>query len=916
MKEFYPKVSIIIPVYNGEKYLKRAIDSALNQTYDNTEIIVVNDGSIDGTEEIIKSFGDKIKYYSKKNGGVSSALNLGINKMTGEYFSWLSHDDEYYPNKIEREVATLNLLEDKDTIIYSNYETINENGKVLSTLIHDHERLQKYPEIAILKGCINGLTLLIPKKAFEKCGVFNEKLQCTQDYDKWLDFIKKFRFYHIPDILTKTRIHSEQTTNTSAVMISEWVLLWKKIINAFPQKRIEGIFGNEENYYKEMLTMFELSPYEEMVEYCKNKLNIIINKKLKFKPLISVIIPVYNGSNYLEEAINSVIKQTYQNYEIIVVNDGSNDGGQTKDVALKFNDKIKYFEKINGGVASALNYGINKANGEYISWLSHDDIYNETKLQKQVEILNNLKDKKTIIFSNFELINEESIVFSKTNFHERFSKEQLENDILPVLKGTTNGCTMLIPKSVIEETGGFDESKKTTNDYIMWFKLFSKYPKAFIPDYLIKYRIHSEQDTKKNPVYISESEEMWSTVFKKIDNKYIRKLNYDPLVFYSEFYTQMKESELPKTAAILLEKYATEKKNENPIISIIMPCYNSYSYLEESINSILNQTFMPFELICVDDNSTDDTFKLLNELKKKDNRIKVLKNKFKKGVSGSMNTGITIAKGRYITRMDSDDISAPDRLKIQYEFLETNPQYGTCSTNIGLMDENGQIFSHNQYNVNNSPIEWQFLWLNPIPCAPCMYRKEILDGKRFNEDFSTAEDYEFLSHIVDKKIFFINKELYYYRIHSASLFQKNLIKTMFNSQLVSKYYYKKITGKESIPEYFELLTAYSTSQTTPEVADHYKILKFMEETLEHFKKYFSWNDEETENAKIFLQMVYDNFVINYYQKNQKKDLNLELEYQNMLNSLSWRVTKPLRVFSEIIRKTKSKVKKIIKRSKV
>ena len=76
-----PKVSIVIPVYNGEDYIREAINSALAQTYKNCEVIVVNDGSTDGTETIVKSYGDKVRYFSKENGGVSSALNLGIDHM-------------------------------------------------------------------------------------------------------------------------------------------------------------------------------------------------------------------------------------------------------------------------------------------------------------------------------------------------------------------------------------------------------------------------------------------------------------------------------------------------------------------------------------------------------------------------------------------------------------------------------------------------------------------------------------------------------------------------------------------------------------------------------------------------------------------------------------------------------------------
>ena len=107
--EELPKVSIVIPVYNGSDYLDKAIQSALNQSYQNVEIIVVNDGSNDGgkTAEIAGSYGDKIRYIEKENGGVSSALNRGIEAMTGEYFSWLSHDDEYRNEKIEKQVDAL-----------------------------------------------------------------------------------------------------------------------------------------------------------------------------------------------------------------------------------------------------------------------------------------------------------------------------------------------------------------------------------------------------------------------------------------------------------------------------------------------------------------------------------------------------------------------------------------------------------------------------------------------------------------------------------------------------------------------------------------------------------------------------------------------------------------------------------------
>ena len=119
-----PLVSIVIPVYNGENYLREAIESALSQTYESIEILVVNDGSTDQTEQIAGAYGDRIRYFYKPNGGVASALNLAIREMKGEYFSWLSHDDFDYPEKIELLMKALLEQEDKEAIAYCDYGQI------------------------------------------------------------------------------------------------------------------------------------------------------------------------------------------------------------------------------------------------------------------------------------------------------------------------------------------------------------------------------------------------------------------------------------------------------------------------------------------------------------------------------------------------------------------------------------------------------------------------------------------------------------------------------------------------------------------------------------------------------------------------------------------------------------------------
>jgi hypothetical protein len=215
-----PLVSIVIPVYNGENYLSQAIDSALSQTYDNIEVIVVNDGSEDdgATERIALSYGDKIRYFSKENGGVSSALNMGIEKMKGEYFSWLSHDDLYTPTKIEKQ-AELIKEDNKECVYMCAASFIDEDSKPLK-----RDRMKKkfepgcfgYDEMLLKMfhgSSINGCALLVPKKLFEKFGVFNTEFRYMQDTDMWYRFLTGgVSFSYSDDLGVLSRVHPLQTT--------------------------------------------------------------------------------------------------------------------------------------------------------------------------------------------------------------------------------------------------------------------------------------------------------------------------------------------------------------------------------------------------------------------------------------------------------------------------------------------------------------------------------------------------------------------------------------------------------------------------------------------------------------------------------------------------------------------------------
>lgn len=227
---YIPKVSIVIPVYNGENYLREAIDSALAQTYKNIEIIVVNDGSTDdgATERIALSYGDKIRYFQKENGGVSSALNYGIQKMQGEYFSWLSHDDVYLPNKIEKEVELAEKFDER-TIVCCGCSYIDKDANLLKQVAPAFYKEGRYDWQDALKillqhfsKAFSGCALLIPKTAFENCGEFNKELRFCQDVFMWYKiFLQRYAFVYIPDRLVQSRVHGKQLTQTGQDLFKE-----------------------------------------------------------------------------------------------------------------------------------------------------------------------------------------------------------------------------------------------------------------------------------------------------------------------------------------------------------------------------------------------------------------------------------------------------------------------------------------------------------------------------------------------------------------------------------------------------------------------------------------------------------------------------------------------------------------------
>ena len=242
-------------------------------------------------------------------------------------------------------------------------------------------------------------------------------------------------------------------------------------------------------------------------------------------PKVSIVIPAYNASNYLAEAIDSALAQTYSNVEIIVVNDGSKDNGATRAVALSYGEKIRYFEKENGGSSSALNMGIANMTGEWFSWLSHDDLYQPEKLEKQIEFMlslhiNDTELSKHVFFSASELIDSTGNVIRACNA-KRAQKLANKVNSFPhngylIAEPTVHnfhGCSCLVHRDTFSDVGFFDENLRLLNDVDFWFRLYSSgYKVHYIPMPLVKGRVHAKQISKSigYSYHNSEQDMFWN----------------------------------------------------------------------------------------------------------------------------------------------------------------------------------------------------------------------------------------------------------------------------------------------------------------------------------------------------------------------------------------------------------------------
>lgn len=205
-------VSIVLPIYNGEKYMRQSIDSVINQTYKNWELIIIDDCSSDNTPIIAKEYAkkdDRIRYYrNESNLKLPGGLNRGFSLSKGDYLTWTSDDNQYLPQAIEKMLFCMK--EQKVDLVYAGSEIVDEQGQHVSFF-----KAESDTKRAIFGWNCVGACFLYTREVYDKIGKYDENLFLVEDYDYWLRVCSCFNAFGIDEMLYVYRTHSQNLTNTA-----------------------------------------------------------------------------------------------------------------------------------------------------------------------------------------------------------------------------------------------------------------------------------------------------------------------------------------------------------------------------------------------------------------------------------------------------------------------------------------------------------------------------------------------------------------------------------------------------------------------------------------------------------------------------------------------------------------------------
>lgn len=854
-----PKVSVIIPVYNCELYIAQAIESVLNQTYTDYEIIVIDDGSTDNTRQVLEPYLTKIRYFYQENQGLSATRNQGIKMATGELIALLDADDLFLPYKLQEQVA---IFDAQSTIglVQSGWRVVNEKGEK----IQDVEPWHKSPELDLVSWlkwkATNPSGMMFRKQWLERVGGFNENLRRLEDFDivirlalagceaTWFPKVAVCYRQHsgnmTKNLLAQTEVEEkildalfsspnlppkiqqlEKELRYGSLIWNCWCLYKSGYLTEMADYLDKSLKFSPVSVFKTILDWLYLFRYYASLEnylFHPTSLNQLpawqdlITKILPYGlPLVSVVIPTYNNGRYLQEAIESVLNQTYINYEIIVVDDGSTDN--TYQVLEPYLDKIKYVFQENQGAAKARNRGIEIAQGKFIAFLDADDFFLPEKLAAQVGCF--AEDSTlTMVQSGWRFVDQKGNLIKDVEPWQNGAELDLENWLM---WQATLPSAMMFRREWFNRYGGFDPRYIPEDLEIVLRLALSGAKATWLRQICVCYRQHTSSISGlgNRPKITQELEKLLADFFsqphlppqiRQIENQ----VKYRSLLWncwrlykagnFSEMAAYLQKSlsytSASPTAAICtwIELFTKLDRQEgsqfnaysfsqlpewknlignmfNPVvprISVIIATYNNAHYILEAIASVFNQTYTSYEIIVIDDGSTDNTRQVLEPYVDQIHYVY----QENKGVSHARNLGLEMARGEFIAFLDADDFFLPDKLAKQVACFDARPSLGIVHSGWRLVNEKGEKISdielwHGSLELD---LETWVVW-KPVTISMMFRRSWIQSAGGFNTRWHHGEDIDLVLRLSVNgcEAVWLPKVTYCYRQHRRNATRKS-----------------------------------------------------------------------------------------------------------------------------------------------
>ena len=478
-------ISIIVPIYNVEEYLQECLDSIQKQTYTNFECIMINDGSTDNSKQIAEEYlvDSRFKLINQSNQGLSSARNTAIKHLSANssFVSFVDSDDYIHSTFLEKMTAQIEEGVDIIEGLFEHYHDGNiyyfpQSGPYKVVLETTVEKLEY---LALEKNRNSSCGKLIRRKilhgSFFPEGWIFEDLAVVPEFvtisNKWVKIQETVYTYRIRENSIITSSFSEKDLDIFKI--------FEKFDCFFKDESLNIKIWAEKLKLLHINYRSEKVPAQYIEKYQKEKEKILSQiEEYEKGELISIIVPIYNVENYLRQCLDSILNQTYQNFECLLINDGSPDN--SADICREYvskDSRFRYFEKENGGVSSARNLGIEHSKGEYITFIDSDDWVDSDYLEV---LYNSLVDERAdIAISTYKQFNMDDNCYYVHSYQRGYEKRIFEKyqliEELPVLERYDQSYGLTFGKIISKKALGiirFNEYTTLCEDMEFWYKLY------------------------------------------------------------------------------------------------------------------------------------------------------------------------------------------------------------------------------------------------------------------------------------------------------------------------------------------------------------------------------------------------------------------------------------------------------------